>query len=366
MIEPLCLSGKSGYALRMKLFFFGLAFFGPIVTESARADDAMKCHALKFDSYFVASNVKDNIRKINPDLVHPNFDGKYLLLRAELAMETLYLIASCETGEFFHEKLSGDLATYSLAGPGVDLKDGKDSTHYEWDGKSWLKGNTRPAEPATTGVPANNGAASSAPLPSATPGMKEAYQSLFAKFPATEILAICAPLDYNYNFRAHKNKTTILKYSPDLTHPNFAGSKLLVKTESIFETITLLADCKTGKFDDDFLKDHVTFQADSRLAIVNSSDTHPDLMVWSGGQWLRIADPTQAHGTIQNTLYREKAALVIAAIPNPKHLDTLRFENLKNNEQLKHLFQDLNVETIQSGKCILPRDHSPTCEIETE
>jgi hypothetical protein len=362
----------------MKLFFLGLAFFGTFLTGFARADDTMKCHALKFDSYFVASNVKDNIRKINPVLGQANFDGKYLLLRAELAMETLYLIASCETGEFFHEKLSGDLATYSLGGPGVDLKDGKDSTHYEWDGKSWLKGNTRPAEPATTGAPGNNtpsavtnssastGAASSVPSPSATPGMKEAYQSLFAKFPPPETLTTCAPLDYSSNFRAQKNKSTILKYSPDLSRPNFAGSKLLVKTESIFETITLLADCKTGKFDDDFLKDHVTFEANSRLAIVNSSDTHPDLMVWSGSQWLRIADPTQSHGTILNTLYREKAALVIAAVPNPKHLDTLRFENLKSNEQLKPLFQDLNVEIIKSGKCNLPREHSPTCDIETE
>ncbi len=334
---------------------------------------------------------RDNIKKINPDLTHPDFNGKYLLLRAELAMETLYLIASCETGEFYHEKLSGDLATFSLSGPGVDLKDGKNSTHYEWDGKSWLKGDTEAADampaPGTpnsaTEVPANgtsaqnvpntgnaaNASATSATKASPTPAgsMKAAYQLLFVKFPAKETTSSCANLDYSSNFRAQKDQSAIQKHNSDLTHPNFAGSKLLFTTESIFETVTLIADCKTGKISDDFLKDHVTYQLDSRLAIVNSSDTHPDLMVWSDTQWVQISDPTLSKkGKITNTLYGDKAKLIVNAVTNPKRLDVLRFENLKNDDNLKPLFQDLNVDVIASGTCRLPRDQSPVCDIETE
>jgi hypothetical protein len=182
----------------MKHFYFGMTIL--LAFSCATHAEDIQCHALKYDSYFVAQNLKGNIQSLTPDLNHANFAGHYLLLRSELAMETLYLIASCDTGNFYHEKLNGDAAHFSPESNQLDLvmKNG-DSTHYEWDGKSWIQGDTQKGSPLVTsnGVlvrpnESKNAAALTGASPRVSPsptadkaGLIERYQTLFANYPSS-------------------------------------------------------------------------------------------------------------------------------------------------------------------------------------
>jgi hypothetical protein len=331
--------------------------FGTPIQNSVPAEN---CHVLKYDSYFVAQNAKHNIQKINSNLDHPNFAGHFVLVRTELVMETLYLIADCKTGDFFHEKLSADSAKFSLASNELQLKtkDGE-STHYEWDGKSWIRGEsvTASATPiSNTAVPAT-----------ASPSLLASYDALATQYPASEVMTECAPLQYSSYFRAQENKDQIIKLNPELKKPNFAGTKLLLRTETMFDVVYLLADCKTGKFTDDFLKGNLSFSPSSRLAIIKSTSNKPELMLWSKTQWLKIPDPVLKNkATVKNTLYGEKSALLVENLPNPKHLDTIRFEALKKTQTMESLFHDLGSDTISSGTCHVARDKSPVCDVEVE
>jgi len=331
---------------------------------SARAEEH-PCHALQYDSYFVAHNVKDHLKDTNADLKHANFAGHFLLLRAEFAFETLYLIASCETGEFFHEKLPADSAKFTLDSNQLDLDTKKGGhSHYEWDGNSWIQGQVTEAPLALSTPPG----VSSSPTETKTSLIAQ-YDALFALYPekTPQDFGTCASLDYSSYFRAQNNKDSILKQNPDQSKPNFAGTKLLLKMDTLFDHLYLLADCKTGKFSDDFLKGNLNFFPNSRLVLIKSSSEQPQLLVWSETQWLRIPDPVQKQNeTIKNTLYGKKAALLAENIPNPHHNDVLRFEHLKPSSALANLFQDLGVDSLESGLCHVGHEKSPICTVETK
>jgi len=44
----------------------------------------------------------------NPERTHPNFAGKYLLLKNEFLFDTAWFVADCTTGKFIKEMLSTD------------------------------------------------------------------------------------------------------------------------------------------------------------------------------------------------------------------------------------------------------------------
>jgi hypothetical protein len=362
------------------------------------------CHAIKYDSYFVAQNVKDNLKHLNPEVTHPNFSQHFLLMRTELVMETLYLIADCKTGEFFHEKLTGDGAKFSEATNQVILTDKKSgsSTSYEWDGRSWIRGETidNPAaaeavaskniDPAFGAIgasaagqtaaanktasaslaePTHSTAAGNSAVvtPVQTPSLVTRYDELFAHYPSPVSELKCAPLQYSDFFRAQNNQKIIPKLNPNLNQPNFAGNQLLLRTEAMFDVIYLLADCKTGKFFDDYLTGELSFHQNSRLVLVKSSSTKPKLMVWSDSQFIQVPDTVlNSNASVSNTLYGEKASLLLKNLPNPHHVDTVRFENLKRTPELTTLFDALGVETITSGTCRAPHGKSPVCDVEVK
>ena len=135
----------------------------------------------------------------------------------------------------------------------------------------------------------------------------------------------------------------------------------------MFEVLYLIADCKTGKFLNDSIKGELDFHPDSRLLLVKNSNNRPELLVWSDSQWIKIPDPVQKRNeAIQNTLYGEKADLLIQNLPNPKHLDRLRFEGLKKTPALDALFRELGTDSTISGICHRPRQKSPECDVEVQ
>lgn len=331
------------------------------------------CHALKFDSYFVAQNVKDNIKRVNPELSKANFAEHFILLRAELAMETLYLIASCDTGEFLHEKISADQARFSVVSNQVDfsIKNGE-TTHYEWDGHSWIKGSSlsenaivRP--PVNAAKSASDQKASSGPV-TMQASLADGYQELFALHATPSITALkCAPLDYASFFRAQNNRNAIEKNKAGYLTANFAGDQLLIQTDTLFDSVYLIADCKSGKFSNEFIQGNLNYTSSSNLVINKSSSQKPNLDVWTHGQWIQIPDPVQAtKEPITNTLYGTFAQELVHSLPNPKHLDTLRFEQLYPSSETQAVFRALNVETILKGTCHVITGKAPNCVVETQ
>ena len=348
-------------------------------SQHCLALETKTCHPLQYDSYFVAQNVKGNIKLSNSDLTHANFGGGFLLLRAELAFETLYLIADCNTGKFFHEKLSGEFAQFSTLSPRVELKSKKgEVSKYEWDLMTWIKvAEISETSPAVKTASVSSPIATAPATLTAPTSILNSYERLFAQYPSTETTPKtkvetniksqekCAPLKFDSYFRAQSNKTSIPKLNPDLNQANFAGNLLLIRTETLFDTVYLIADCATGIFHDDFLKGNLSFKATSRLVRISTSDEAPELLIWSQSQWIKILDPVQRQkNAVKNTLYAEKARVLWNHLPNPKHLDTVRFEHLKKSEKLNSLFSELGANEIVSGLCREPRGKSVECEIE--
>jgi hypothetical protein len=102
--------------------------------------ESITCHALDFESYFKAQQFKSSILRDKPDLTHPNFAGHYLILKNEFVLETIWLIADCTTGKFFHETLSGNLEFKTDSNLVILIpKSGETSEWNVWSGKDWLK-----------------------------------------------------------------------------------------------------------------------------------------------------------------------------------------------------------------------------------
>ena len=85
-----------------------LAQYQMLYSKHEVATSTMSCKDLDFDSYFRAQSGKFKLISNNPDRSHPNFAGKFLMLKNESIFETFWLIADCSTGKFFHEMITGN------------------------------------------------------------------------------------------------------------------------------------------------------------------------------------------------------------------------------------------------------------------
>jgi hypothetical protein len=97
------------------------------------------CAPLKFSSYFRAQNAETHIKNQKTDLSRPNFAGNFILLRVELLFETIHIIASCETGLFYPEYLSGDLLYKADSALAILTKSGKAPDLFLWHAPLWIK-----------------------------------------------------------------------------------------------------------------------------------------------------------------------------------------------------------------------------------
>jgi len=313
------------------------------------ATPAPHCHAPDYSSYFIAQNEESNLKSINAkalaDLT-PNFGSEYLLLRSELLMENLWLVVDCKTGKFFHEKISGQDLVFHPDRLSVVLKQkNSPDEYYTWSGDEWTKVDApATANPTATDTATAASPSAASPAPPAAASLQTRYESLFPKYSvqAPKVLH-CKPLDYDSYFRAQSQKDTIRKLNSSLDHPNFAGKYLLLKSETLFQTLWLLADCETGKFLPELLTGHAVFRADSALVIFKKSGNFPDLKLWKDDQWNSVADPIQTSaGSVTNTFTGEPAKRLWDALPFERKTGTLRFESVQcENEHCRvHLFPD--------------------------
>jgi len=306
------------------------------------------CHAPDYNSYFVAQNEKSNLKSVNAKVLadlKPNFGSRYLLLRSELLMENLWLVVDCKTGKFFHEKISGQDLVFRPDSLSVTLKQkNSPDENYTWSGEEWTKvdpsvNSTAVSSPA----PSSKKGASTKSAPASSP-LQARYESLFPKYTTPPKKGLnCKPLDYDSYFRAQSEKDSIRKLNSDLGHPNFAGKYLLLKSETLFQTLWLLADCETGKFLPELLTGHAVFRADSALVILKKSGSFPDLKLWKDDQWNSVADSIQTSaGSVTNTFTGRSAKLLWDALPLEHKTGTLRFETIQcENEHCRvRLFPD--------------------------
>lgn len=343
--------------------FLSLAFTLALTSIPHAFAATDSCHALDFDSYFVAQNAKSALTKLS-DLSHPNFATHYLLLKQEMMMESIYLIADCNTGKFFHEKLNGKDAVFNLQSSEVSLQSNKTEPveKFQWTGQRFMKIEN---EVSPSKAP---GDAGSAKTPPAAPSTFTAqYQQLFQDFPGPPApLASCHPLVFDSHFLAQKNKKSIIKGNADLTRANFAGVWILVKNESLFDTESLIASCETGKFIHATLKGNPVYQANSKLVRIEHSGSYPELYLFESEDFLQIPDPVQnKNKQISNQLSKAESVELYRSLPNPEHRSLLRFENLAKTAAAQAVFTHLHVDKILSGMCNAETG-TPRCEVVTK
>ena len=295
--------------------------------------EEMTCKKLDFSSYFKAQEAEKSILHDHPELTRPNFAGKFLLVKNELLMETRWFIADCKTGKFLKKTLFGE-ADFKPDSALVILSEPKPKEHqpavppqYQvWTGEEWTKTEGATSAPANASVTTKSATASSAPS-----STLEQYEKLFSSY-LSEVpaqVAPCKALNYDSYFRAQANKAKLVELSTALQHPNFAGKYILLKTESMFETLWLIANCETGLFYQETIKGDAKFKPISNLMVVYSSDEFPSLMTWNENQWVKIADPIQNKTQkILNTLSFKSSKTIFEALPNSEHQQTLRFTDL--------------------------------------
>jgi hypothetical protein len=330
--------------------------FSAVFSPAAQADEfshypakveAITCKKLDFDSYFQAQKSKSNLLSTNPDLTHPNFGGKYLILKNELLLETRWFIVDCASGTFFHEILSGKASFKPDSLLLILLEEGNKASENDlqiWSGTDWVKVEAiEPEALATPAItsPAKTGphenapmagapALSTSPTPVPPPTFLQQYEMLFAKHPAEKTISDCKKVDFSSYFKAEKSKTTILGLNKDLTHPNYGGKYLLLKNESLLDTTYLLVDCETGKFFPESFTDSAKFKPDSLLVIVNPKGSFPKLLSWFDGQWVNLPDPVQnKKKSVSNHLTDASALTLFKSLPNPGKDSVLHFTDLE-------------------------------------
>jgi hypothetical protein len=108
---------------------------------------------------------------------------------------------------------------------------------------------------------------------------------------------ICAPLDYTSYHRAQSGMSNIIRSNPDLTKPNFGEKYLVLKNELLFETLWLIADCKTGKFFREMLSGKAEFNSKGLTLVLRSNkkdadpNETPEYHLWNGAEWIRTEAP---------------------------------------------------------------------------
>ena len=288
---------------------------------------ATPCKSLDFQSYFKAETAQTSIKRDNPSLKQANFGGKYLLLKNEMLLETRWFIADCSSGKFFHHELFGE-AEFTPSSLLVVLHDKKEKAplqHILWTGQEWSK--IEVAEIVSPAITQKG----SIPEPSL---LLQNYDSLYSQFPAQALTLNCKTLDFDSYFRAAPNKKKILKNNLNLNQPNFAGHFLLLKTENLFETLWLIADCNTGKFLPEFLKGEAKFKANSELVVIHASDELPTLYKWAESQWIEVPDPIQnKKKKISNALDPSDSQKLWDLLPHRQSGSSFSFQKLTCDSQ---------------------------------
>ena len=269
------------------------------------------CHTLDFNSYSRARNAVELIKNNNPDLTHANFGGKYLLLQIPYMMGSDWLIANCETGAFLKEVLSGEIQFKpdSLLVQMIE----KSGTEWRlWTGDSFIKAEEQKPETRNLNE------------------LLPRYRKLMDGFPAPQELKTCSKIDFNSYFRAQSAKDQILKRNNDLSKPNFGGEYLVLKVELLFETIWLIADCKTGRFFPEFLSGSLDFDPHHRVVIKTESSKSPEVYLFHFGVFIRKPDSTlSTPSRVENEIRSAQAEVLSKALPNPDHHSKIYFSHLK-------------------------------------
>ncbi|NDG85584.1 MAG: hypothetical protein EBX52_11200 [Proteobacteria bacterium] len=201
---------------------------------------------------------------------------------------------------------------------------------YRFTGSEFVKteeGHESPKGPALGAAPA----ASSAPAKeSGEVGVLAPYESYLKAFSPAETGEKCAPLQFGSYFRAQQAKSEILHSGASLSAPNFAGHYLMLRVELLFQTIWLVADCRTGKFIDDFLTGEAHFKKNSALFVMTESKKPPAVHLLSQDAFIRKPDPTlKEPAPVENKIFRDEARTLIAALPNPEHHRSVEVLNLR-------------------------------------
>ncbi len=286
----------------------------------------IQCKELDYSSYHKTEAIKSSLKKSNPDLNHPNFAGKYLLLRNDYLFETLWFVADCSTGKFIKDSLSTDHKKPStefnsesslVLIQSLDQKNPAPIEYHAFQNEKWA----RVAIPTTTSVSPNPSPTTSLSNNSATTPAPQNEEFDFSQYPA-QVNNTCKELDFDSYSRAQAAKGNLLKDKPDLSKPNFAGRYYLLQGETIAHTYWLIADCNTGKFLPEMLTGSGLFQKDSHLFKVFNSGKFPTYYVWNAddAQWIKL------HGS--NSIYTKSAMKLYEALPNPEKSSNLKFENL--------------------------------------
>jgi hypothetical protein len=284
-----------------------------------RADQ--ECHPLDFRSTSQARNAEELLRKNNPDRSRPNYAGKYLLLKVPYMMETEWLIADCASGKFFRETLSGN-AEFEPESALIRVTRDKTTRWMHWTGETFAR-----FEEETETKSAEN--AKDRPVDSTDGILEKRYAGIFRQYPAKAEEKTCSSLDFRSYFRAQQASDQIRKRHPDLTRPNFAGSYLILEVELLFETLQLIADCRTGKFFPEFRSGKMVFRKDSGIALLIRKDSSPELLEWSAPDWIRRPDPTLKDATeVENELRGETARSLLSGMPNPLKKSRIEFKDL--------------------------------------
>lgn len=304
----------------------------------------MNCKELDFNSYHKVQNVKGNMLKTNPNLQHPNFAGKYLLLKNDFLFETDWFVADCATGKFIKDILGSDHKD-----PKTEFKPGssllviysdhpQNKTPIEYHvfrNEKWMKVDA-PVVPTPTPSSTQVTTTTSTPAPSSTP--ESARDEEYTKYPATRTATECKAPDFSSYHRAESNRKNMLENTPDITHPNFAGHFLMMKSETIFQTLWFIVDCETGKFFPDYFTGNVDFHKDSRLVKFYSSGKNLTFQVWSDeeNQWISLKGTNSIQGKTAKALWD--------SLPHPDKSSLVRF----GNQSLQISGVSLQ---IKSGKC---------------
>lgn len=280
-----------------------------------------ECQPLDFRSTSQARNAEELLRKNNPDRARANYAGKYLLLRVPYMMETEWLIADCASGKFFKETLSGE-AEFQPESALIRITRDKTTHWSHWTGETFARIDET-LKSAAPPVPRANGTDSAESL------LEKRYAEAFQQYRTEPVLDTCARLDFRSYFRAQQAEGQILKAQRDLSRPNFAGHYLILQVDLLFETLQLIADCKTGKFAPEFKSGRMLFKKDSGLALLIRKDASPDLLVWKAPEWIHRPDPTARDPReVENELRGESARSLLTALPNPLRHTRIEFKDL--------------------------------------
>ena len=172
----------------------------------------IQCKELDFSSYHRAETTKSNLLQSNPERSHPNFAGKYLLLKNEYLFDTAWFVADCSTGKFIKEILSTDHKNPDGEFHPDSTLLAVSSTHpnnktplefHVFQNEKWVK------------VEVN-----SSPTPTTT-----TTHDAIINTPKNTAMN-CKPLDFDSNSRAQSAKNNLIENTPNRSQPNFFGHYL--------------------------------------------------------------------------------------------------------------------------------------------